>query len=538
MAIRGSLREASLPDVLQLLAMGGKSGCLSVTHKQAFGTIYFEKGRISFASIVNRRDRLGDILVKHGLLTRAELDEAISQQSSHTQLRLGEILVSRGLIAREELHRYIKHQIEEAVYYLFTWTQGSFTFEPDVVPEHQDFLVSINPESLLLEGARRVDEWSQIEKKIPGFDVIFALDRYRIDEGRPELTSEQEMLVPLVDGERDVAAIVEESGLGEFEVGKALFGLATAGFLHRVGRSKAAENPSNDNKLSEHRNLGVAFYKTAMLDEAAREFRRVTELRPGERVAEHYLGLIALRQGRFDDAVRAFRLIASRPGADLSSHVNLAYALERLGRLEEARAALREAERVSPEEPVVRFALGVLALRRGDVSGAEEYFRLDAEKWGTRVRPAAFFHYAALAAALRGDCDRGIAILNEGIATHPHAAVLYNNLAAMYERRVRLGDAESATERGLMENPTLPQLQKNAGDLAYRAGRYDDALEAYQRATRQEPDLGGDVYLKMGNIRYRRRERDEAMRCWERSLALAPENPMARNNLETARRLS
>ncbi len=89
-----------------------------------------------------------------------------------------------------------------------------------------------------------------------------------------------------------------------------------------------------------------------------------------------------------------------------------------------------------------------------------------------------------------------------------------------------------------MENPTLPQLQKNAGDLAYRAGRYDDALEAYQRATRQEPDLGGDVYLKMGNIRYRRRERDEAMRCWERSLALAPENPMARNNLETARRLS
>ncbi len=396
MAIRGSLREASLPDVLQLLAMGGKSGCLSVTHKQAFGTIYFEKGRISFASIVNRRDRLGDILVKHGLLTRAELDEAISQQSSHTQLRLGEILVSRGLIAREELHRYIKHQIEEAVYYLFTWTQGSFTFEPDVVPEHQDFLVSINPESLLLEGARRVDEWSQIEKKIPGFDVIFALDRYRIDEGRPELTSEQEMLVPLVDGERDVAAIVEESGLGEFEVGKALFGLATAGFLHRVGRSKAAENPSNDNKLSEHRNLGVAFYKTAMLDEAAREFRRVTELRPGERVAEHYLGLIALRQGRFDDAVRAFRLIASRPGADLSSHVNLAYALERLGRLEEARAALREAERVSPEEPVVRFALGVLALRRGDVSGAEEYFRLDAEKWGTRVRPAAFFHYAAL----------------------------------------------------------------------------------------------------------------------------------------------
>ena len=59
MAIRGSLKEASLPDVLQLLAMGKKTGCLSVTYKNSFGYIYFDKGRICYASIVNRRDRLG-----------------------------------------------------------------------------------------------------------------------------------------------------------------------------------------------------------------------------------------------------------------------------------------------------------------------------------------------------------------------------------------------------------------------------------------------------------------------------------------------
>lgn len=84
----------------------------------------------------------------------------------------------------------------------------------------------------------------------------------------------------------------------------------------------------------------------------------------------------------------------------------------------------------------------------------------------------------------------------------------------------------------------MPQLHKNLGDLMYRAARYDDALESYQRAIRYEANLGGDVYLKLGNIRYRRGERDEAFRCWEQSLALAPDNPMARNNLETARRLA
>src|SRR5215212_636835 len=110
MAIKGSLREASLPDVLQLLSMGKKTGCLSVSHRNNFGYIYFDRGKISYASIVNRRDRLGDILVKSGLVAQQQLDEAIAQQGRERNKRLGEILVGHGLISREELHRQIRIQ--------------------------------------------------------------------------------------------------------------------------------------------------------------------------------------------------------------------------------------------------------------------------------------------------------------------------------------------------------------------------------------------------------------------------------------------
>src|SRR5580765_4252764 len=151
MAIKGSLNEASLPDVLQLLAMGKKSGCLSVTHRQNFGYIFFDKGRICYASIVNRRDRLGDILVKHGKITQDHLDAAVHRQSKEHGKKLGEILVAMAVLTQADLERYMRVQIEESVYYLFTWTQGTFNFEADVRPERQDFLVSINPESLLLE---------------------------------------------------------------------------------------------------------------------------------------------------------------------------------------------------------------------------------------------------------------------------------------------------------------------------------------------------------------------------------------------------
>jgi len=115
--------------------------------------------------------------------------------------------------------------------------------------------------------------------------------------------------------------------------------------------------------------------------------------------------------------------------------------------------------------------------------------------------------------------------------------VLLNNLGVALERRGRVSDAASTFERGALEDATLPQLHKNLGDSYYRAGRYDDALESYTRAVKHRPNLGADVYLKLGNLRYRRQEREEANRCWKRALELEPTNAIARTNLETARRV-
>ena len=538
MAIKGSLKEASLPDVLQLLSMGKKTGCLAVTHRNNFGYIYFDKGRISFASIVNRRDRLGDILVKSGLISQSDLEAAIAAQSKQRDKRLGDILVSQGLISREVLHQQIRIQIEEAVYFLFTWTQGSFNFEAEIRPEEQDFLVSINPESLLLEGARRVDEWSLIEKKIPSFDLVFDVDRARIDQSEVELTSQQEVLLPLIDGRRDVTALIEESGLGEFDVGKALYGLATAGFLQRVGKTKqsGAQPVVADARVEEHRNLGVAFYKTGMLDEALRELRRVIDLRPGDAGALFFVGLVLMKQGKWTDAVEMLRQAAAGPSARPATLHNLAYALERLGRYEEARVALHEAVQRGGGEARTQLSLGALALRLGDPATADATLSASRGMWGKRPPSPAWFHYAALAAAIVGDLPRAIELLHEGIGAHPHAAALYNNLAAVHERRGNFQEATVTIERGLHEDAALPQLHKNAGDHFYRAAQHDEALEAYHRAVKANPELGEDAWLKIGNIRYKRGEMREALESWERAQTLDPSNEIIRKNIEALRR--
>ena len=538
MAIKGSLKEASLLDVLQLLAMGQKTGCLSIADRSNFGYIYFEKGRISYASIVNRRDRLGDILVKHGKITEDQLDAAIHRQGKERDKKLGQILVSQQVITQEDLERYMRVQIEESVYYLFTWTQGTFNFEAEVRPEQQDFLVSINPESLLLEGARRVDEWSLIEKKIPSFDLIFVLDKDRLAISEAKLTDAQQRLLPLLDGSRDVNQVIEDSGLGEFEIGKGLYGLITAGFLHRAGRTTSpADVQATDARVEEHRNLGIAFYRTGMLDEAAREFRRVAELRASDPSAHFFLGLVALRQARWREAMEALRLAAERGGSRPAVLHNLGLAYEQLGRLSEAEAAYAEAAARARTDARIYLGWGIVALKQGDFASAAGRLDRAKELFG-EVQPATWFWARTLAAASAGEFELAEELAEQGAEAYPSHAVLQNNLAVLKELAGELQLAEALIRGARKNEPSLPQLSKNLGDLAYRASRYDEAWEAYHRAVELAPELGDDVYFKLGNIAYKRNERELAVQLWRRALELNPKHELVKANLDTLSALS
>jgi len=533
MAIKGSLKEASLPDVIQLLSLGRRTGCLAVADRQNFGYIYFEEGKLSYASIVNRRDRLGDILVRNRRITPEQLQGAIDMQGDARERKLGEILVELGAITRQELEDYMRLQIEEAVYYLFTWNSGTFNFEAGVRPEREDFLVQINPESLLLEGARRVDEWSQIEKKIPSFDLIFALDRTHVEAAGVTLSAAQQQILPLLDGERDVQQVVDESGLVEFEVGKALYGFITAGFAHRTGSSVAAAVPKvNDARIEEHRNLGVAFYKTGMLDEALREFRRVADLRPSESSAPFFLGLIALRQARWDDAEESLRLAVEKGGPRPAALHNLAYALERLGRLDDAEAAYGEAAGRARDDARIMLGWAVAALKRADFAVAQGRIARARELMGDRVPPPLWFWAAALAASGMEDPETALQAARAGVDAHPAHPVLRNNLAVLLELAGDTAGADSQLRTALTEDPALPQISKNLADLMYRAGRYDEAYEAYERAAKLDPDLGDDLYFKLGNIAFKRRDHAKARDGWTRATELNPAHQLARANLD------
>ncbi len=534
MAIKGSLKEASLADVCQLLSMGQKTGCLSITDRSRFGQIYFERGRITFARIVNRRDRLGDLLVRDGRLTPQQLREVLEVQSRDPDRRVGELLVASGHITHDELSGIIRFQIEEAIYHLFTWSRGSFFFEVDERPEFADLLVSINPESLLLEAARRIDEWSLIEKKIPSLDLLFEVESTRLRELGVELTNEQELIITLLDGRHTVQEIADDTGIGEFDVGKALFGLIQAGFAHRVGRRTEAETgPSREGEGNERRNLGIAFFRAGLLEDAAREFKRVLELAPGDTTARYHLALIALREGREREALRGLKALVEELGPRFGAFVNMAHALRQLGRPEDALLVLDEAEALRPASPQVALMRAMCYLDMSDPEKARGALAEHRKRLpGTEDPSPRFFYYATLVAGLAGRLGEAESTIAEGVDCHPTSPLLLVAAGAVAERKGNLDAAERYYRLAAEEAPTLAHVHRNLGDVAYKRGRHDDAVELYRRSLELDPALGDETYFKLGNLLFKRMERDAALDCWKKALELNPENAVVRTNLE------
>ena len=158
MAIEGPLRELGIHDVFQLLDLSRKTGTLTVTSelRDNEGTVHFQNGRVVAAAIKSNPHRIGDLLMRAGRVTAAQVAAASAAQSERGDgRRLGEILLDMGAISQKELERQVRLQIEAVIFELLSWREGFFRFEEG--PMQGDPMVQIGTEALLMEGARRVE---------------------------------------------------------------------------------------------------------------------------------------------------------------------------------------------------------------------------------------------------------------------------------------------------------------------------------------------------------------------------------------------
>jgi hypothetical protein len=183
MSFQGSLNELPLSDIVQLVAVSGKTGMFSMTRASEKGYVYLQNGQITHA-------------------------------------KLGEV------------------EGEDAVYALALWSQGSFQFSPGVESEART--ISRSNTNLLLEAARRSDEWKILSKKIPGTDSVPVLVAREGANGPVTLTPLEWKVATKADGSRSIDEIARALRTSAFDIAKTLYGLVTAELVE-IGKARGGD---------------------------------------------------------------------------------------------------------------------------------------------------------------------------------------------------------------------------------------------------------------------------------------------------------
>jgi len=268
MALRGTLKDFGVAEILQLIAQQTKSGTLRLRNKEEEVHVYFDAGNVVRAEQVSGKEAhlLGHRLVRAGLITERELEDALEEQR-RTLKRLGDVLLASNVISREDLREMAWLQATETLYRLFTWKSGTYEFEAGEVTWDKGTIRPIRGEAILMEGFRMVDEWPLIRKKITSrrmtfeklkelpppaeegadaddaaFDAAFGEEPAPPKEAGDEIGANERRVMALVQTGRTVERLVELSRLGEFETCKALLNLVNAGYLKAIAPPREAED--------------------------------------------------------------------------------------------------------------------------------------------------------------------------------------------------------------------------------------------------------------------------------------------------------
>lgn len=190
MALQGSLSELSLPDVIQLVSVSGKTGAFHLERDGERGSIFLKDGQIVDAMVGNLRG-------------------------------------------------------EHAVYEMAIWSKGEFRFAPGDAAEQ--VTVHRSNANLMMEAARRLDEWRVLSRKIPSLDLVPTFPPRTGSQDQVTLSPQEWILVTRIDGQRSIEALADLLRWSAFDVSKLLFGMITSGL---VALKKPGEAAQGEHRLA------------------------------------------------------------------------------------------------------------------------------------------------------------------------------------------------------------------------------------------------------------------------------------------------
>ena len=336
MTIQSTIKEIGLFDLFQILHLHRKTGRLIIqgTPDEREAKVVFKEGSVVLASIYkNNPKSIEELLSEWGVLDVESSVKLSKKMKKYANLI--DAIDGEGITPRQHIEQFLAERIREVVFEILKWDAGEYRFDEEKLAEKSEVLIALNTENLILEGARRIDEWSNIRSKVPSKHSVFRFCSENQEDHQLNLKPKEWEILSLIDGKRTVKEVTEEVSGDLFTTSKLIYGLVVMDIIELVDADEDSEaQPGNEQKLGDLLQSGRECYNKLNLDKAAEEFDKALKIDP--------------------DCFEALRMLGE-----------IHYKLDNL---QEALGYLTKARELNPENEKAMFIKGYLHAHLGEIS--------------------------------------------------------------------------------------------------------------------------------------------------------------------------
>jgi len=241
MALKGNLRDFNLSQLFNLINLARKTGSLSIQATGQQAQIWFREGKLVFASLGAQDGHLAQVLYRAGKLSHEQTRTILSRTRTTNDKRLGMMLIEAGYVTQDDILRSVLKHTQDVVFRVFTWSDGTFRFEPNVPPPEDRIAVPISLENIIIEGSRRVKEWQQLQDELPNLDMSLRFtDQPRARLRNISLSVEEWRVVSFINPRNSIRQIAKATNLSDFQIRRIVYGMLQAGLVELVSPEGAA----------------------------------------------------------------------------------------------------------------------------------------------------------------------------------------------------------------------------------------------------------------------------------------------------------
>jgi tetratricopeptide (TPR) repeat protein len=339
-SFQGNLKSLCLFDVFQNVMNNRLTGTLLLQVGKDERMVHFEEGKVAMLSLGRGVGMpMTEFLVRRGWVTPEDL-ERVQRKRGTSRVPLPDLLDKQGVLPRDHFQQAVEDHLTELLYEFLLLKQADYEFQEGPPPKgcfdlvQKTFRLALDPGPMLVEAARREDEWVRIHKVITSERDLFV----GLGEGEVELEENQAAIWTALDGRSELIEFESLTGLSYFDVCTVVCDLVEWGLARPV-------NPTELKDLAAEAIEGGELDSAASLLEHCLEIERANpelrvqlagvleELGRNSEAAQTWaiLGLRYLREGAEDDALSAFQHAASLDPEDVGLHERIYECQERNG---------------------------------------------------------------------------------------------------------------------------------------------------------------------------------------------------------------